>query len=301
MYDEQQMLLGKLNKQKSTEQYVFQFYNSDRYLARKEGLMKGSRDRGEMGQKLVLDALKDPFWHIRQLAIKKVSKLRDERKEEGIAILKKMAKEDPKSSVRSAAVKALNKYLEEEELTALYKDRVSNDESYSVVTASLKNYGKIDAVDAMKMASALESEKSSKMIAGIAELYATNGGPEKYDFLEQAVTGNVVQGFDKLGAMNTFTMFVGKQDDPAIAEKAYSAYEQMGETGGFYMQMFLPQNLEYLSGQFSAKISQLKKEELSHEENGDVALADQSRRKIKSFEDLIEKYSKLKDMQAAEK
>ena len=290
LYDEKQMLLAKSNKQKSTAQYIYQFYHGERYMARRDGLMKGSRDRGEAGQKLVLDALKDPFWHIRQLAIKKVGKLRDTNKEAGIALLKDMAVNDPKSSVRAAAVNALGKYMNDEELVALYKDRVGQDEAYSVVTTSLKNYGKLAPEEAVKMAEGLESEKSSKMISGIAQLYSANGGVDKYDFLEEAMTGNVVQGFDKLGAMNSFTMFVNAQE-PEIAERALSAYKEVGKTGGFYMQMFLPQNVDYLIGQFDVKVNELNDELKKYEENNDAAYADQTRKKIAAYEVLKTSYS----------
>lgn len=299
MYDDQQMLLAKTDEDKTNEQYIYQFYHGERYMARRDGLMMGSRDKGEAGQKLILDALNDPFWDIRELAIKKVAKLDGQHKTAGIARLKEMVINDPKSSVRSVALGALEKYMDDKELEAIYKERVKNDPSYSVVTTALKGYGKSAPKEAMALAETMEGEKSSKMIAGIAQLYANNAGPEKYSFLEEAMNGNVVQGFDKLGVMNSFTMYLSGQE-PEIVEKALSAYQSIGDKGGFYMKMFLPQNLDYLIKQFSAKISELNLEVKEHEAAKDVALADQARRKIKAYEALTTAYTNLADELAKE-
>ncbi len=292
LYDEQQMLLAKTNKQKSTEQYIFQYYNGERYMARRDGLMKGSRDRGEAGQKLILDALKDPFWHIRQLAVKKVPKLRDANKDAGIALLENMAMNDPKSSVRAAALNALSKYKSDDELAKVYTSSIEKDQSYFVVTSALKAFGKLDAEKAMTLAEGLEKESSSSMVAGIVQLYASNGAVEKYDYLEEALTGNVVQGFDKLGVMNSFTVFVAGQE-PDVAMKALNAYREVSKTGGFYMQMFLPQNVNYLVENFDKKIKELKKEIEVFEENDQVAYADQARKKIEAYGNAMSGYNEL--------
>ncbi|OFZ58633.1 MAG: hypothetical protein A3D92_15605 [Bacteroidetes bacterium RIFCSPHIGHO2_02_FULL_44_7] len=293
IYDEQQMLLAKTNEEKTTEQFIFQFYNSDRFVTRREGLLKGTRDRGEAGQRLVLDAMKDPFWEIRRQAIKKMSKLQDAMKEEGIALLKDILVNDPSSAVRSAALSQLEKYMQDEELITLYRARIKDDPSYEVVTTALKSYGKMAPKDAMKAAEAMETEASSKMIAGITSLYANNAGPEKYDFMQAAVTGNVVQGFDKLGALNSFTMYISGQE-PELAGKALAVYQETGKNGGFYMKMFMPQNVEYLVGKFNAKASALKIEAKKEADAGNPALADQLAEKAARFEALSVSYTDLK-------
>lgn len=294
MYDDQCMLLGKVNEEKTTEQYIYQYYHAGRYLARREGLLKGTRDKGDAGQQLVLDALKDPFWDIRRQAIKKMTRLQDARKEEGIALLKKMVVEDPNSAVRAAALAQLEKYMQDEELITLYRDRIKADPSYSVVTTALKSYGKMAPKDAMKAAEEMEGEASSKMISGIAQLYATNAGPEKYTFMENAVAGNVVQGFDKLGALNSFTVFISRMD-PEYGQKALEVYRGAAENGGFYMKMFLPQNLNYIVGQYEAKISELSTDVKKEEEAGNPAVAAQLRKKIEAYEAVKQSYAQMKE------
>lgn len=293
MYDEQQMLLATINEQKTTEQYIFQFYNSDRYAARKEGLLKGIRDKGDAGQKLVLDAMKDPFWDIRRQAIKKFSKLKDAFETEGVTLLKKMVNEDPNSAVRAAALSQLEKGLKDEELISMYRASIQNDQSYEVVTSALKGLSKISPTDAIKEAEKLESEKSSKMVAGITNLYAASAGPEKYDYIANAVSGNVVQGFDKLGALNSFTSYLGKQE-PELGEKALDIYRQVGKNGSFYMKMFLPQNVDYLVNKFDARSGELKREAEKEADAGNPAVSDQLKKKAAQYQALSKSYADLK-------
>ena len=139
LYDNQHMLLAAVKEKKTTKQYIFQFYNGERYASRKNGLTRGSRDRGEAGQKLILDALEDPFWDIRSLAVMKVGGLRSDNKAKGIEKLQDLVRNDPSSKVRQAALKALKKYLDEEELVVLYEECITTDPSYSVVSIALKN------------------------------------------------------------------------------------------------------------------------------------------------------------------
>jgi aminopeptidase N len=292
IFDEQQMLLAKKSEDKPVEFYIHQYYNGKRYMARKDGLMIGTKDKGQAGQQLVLDALKDSFWHIRMLAISKMTRLQEENKTKGIEILKKLAVSDEKSAVRAAAVSALSKYLSDEEMNAIYEDRIANDRSYSVVSAALSNLGKKDAPKALELAKALENERSSSMLSGVAQLYASYGGPDKFDFIVSALEGNVVQGFDKLGLVNSFTFYLSKQE-PELINRAYSIYEKQGETGGFYMKLFLPQNLRYLTNQLGTKISEMNTELEEHEKNKDVALADQLRKRIAAYEATKERYEQL--------
>ena len=292
-FDDQQMLLAKTKDDKTTEQLIFQYYNGERFAARRDGFLGGSKEKGAAGQQLILDAMKDPFWNIRLLAVGKVNRLKDSNLEKGLALVQDMVKNDPNSSVRSVALGVLAKELSEEKLTAIYSDRIQKDSSYTVVSSALKNYGKLNPAEAMALAQPLENEKSSKMLGGIAQLYAGYAEAEKLDFFVSAFNGNIVQGFDRLGMLNSFTVYLTRQD-PAVIDKAYDTYVKLNEEGGLYMQMFLPQNLKYLVEQFQGSVNTLNKEIESHETNGDVQLADQARKKIKAYEALIEKFGAIK-------
>ena len=291
--DNEQMLLGeKRVVDKSDAMYRYQYYHGERYNARKEGLKLGF-DGSPEAEKMVLDALKDKFWHIRELALDKVSSLTGENATAALEIVKSMMEMDPKSRVRSRAISVLETILKDEEMRKnMYAKAVQNDRSYDVVSEALAGLASIDSEMAMAEAAKLESEKSSKMLFGICQLYAVHGGPEKVDFFVNALNNPTLQGWDRLGAINATTLFIVNHD-AEVAEKALPIYESQMKNGGYYMQMFLPQNVNYLNEHFTKTIVELKEELEAYEENNDAVYADQTRKKIAAFEAVQKKYQEL--------
>ena len=292
VYDNEQMLLAKKRVKKSKEQYIYQYYNGERYAARRDGLKYGSKSRTEAGQQLILDAFNDEFWDIRLLALGKTSKLKDERRTQGIAKIKDMVKNDPKSSVRVGALKALGKLIEGDELVAIYTDRINNDPSYSVISTALQGLSTQDAESAMALAQNLENEKSSKMVAGVAQLYAAHGDETKFEFLKNTLNGTTVQGFDKLGVLNSLTYYLTRQDMKLLKD-ALPVYEVQAESGGFYTQLFLPQNLNHLVEHMDGEEVKLKEELAAYEKNDDAAYATQTRKKIAELDEIKKRYKML--------
>ena len=67
-------------------------------------------------------------------------------------------------------------------------------------------------------------------------------------------------------------------------EQALPIYDKLSEGGGFYMAMFLPQNLDYLVKGIKENIGELEVELAEYEKNNDAAYANQTRKKIEEFE-----------------
>jgi len=291
--DNQQMLLGDVRvDDKPKAMYRHQFYHGERYKARKQGLKKGF-DGTPDAQQMILDALKDKFWHIRELALDKVIELEGPNKDEAIRIIKSMLEMDPKSSVRARAILVLESLMDDEaERKELYTNSVKNDRSYSVIKEALSGLAALDPELAMAEAALLENEKSSKMMFGILQLYSAHGGPEKIDYFVSAMSSPKLQGWDKLGAINATTLFVANHD-AEVAEKALPIYETQMESGGYYMQMFIPQNIRYLNEHFTKMIVELKEELSTYEENNDAVYADQTRKKIAAYEAVQARYRAL--------
>ena len=283
VFDDDAVLLAKIEEPKTTDQYIHQFYNATKYETRLVGLEKGVRNKDSIGQQLILDALNDSFWNIRLVALKKVNALKNEYKSSGKAVLLKMLKDDPKSSVRVTALNQVKRFLNEEELKAVYIDRISNDSSYLVVSNSLKNLGAIDPKYAMQLAKEMENEKSSALIAGIGQIYAGHGTQEQYSFFENEFIQNTTKGFDRLGLLNSFTLYITKQD-PSLLLKSSEIYKKLGEEKGPYMSMFLPQNISYILKNIDSKISTLKDELAEQEKNNDAQYATETRKKITEIE-----------------
>jgi aminopeptidase N len=295
VFDDQKMLLAKIREEKSADQFLFQYYNTTRYKARKEGLMFGTQGalvKTSKGQQLILDALNDKFWDIRLVAIEKAVKLKDENVGKANKLIRDLAMNDPNSTVRASALAYLSSKLENAELIAVCSDRLEKDRSYLVISAALKSLGKIDPELALNKAKVLESEPSSKMISGIAQLYGAHAKEDALPFFENALKGNILQGFDQLGVLNSLTFFNVRQE-PATIEKTFELYAYMNETGGYYTKMFMSQNVAYLISLFDTKMTELDEEIAAHEKNNNAAYADKARRKKKEFIALKERFMTL--------
>lgn len=293
VYDYEQMILSIKESSKEQDHYINEYYLGERYAARKEGLMEGANGFSPKGQKMILAALNDKFWHIRVLALGKVGSLDGDFAIKGLEIVKGMIANDPKSDVRSAALIAFVQLTQNEEaLTAVFMDRISTDKSYSVISEALGALGGINTGEAMKVAGGLENENSSKVITSITQLYAVHGGAEKSEFIKNAMEGTTVRGFDKFQVLSSLTTFVLRHD-AAISDQAYEVYAHQSEVGGYYIKMFMPQYLDHLVEAFDGKITTLEGELKEYEKNKDALYADQTRKKIKDFKAVQLKYSTL--------
>ena len=289
--DYQQVMLAKIRDEKPQSQFVQQYYLGETYGARDKALRMGTKKMDSLSQILVLDALSDKFWSIRSLAIEKAGKLRNENKEKATTIIKKLAMNDPNSSVRASALS----YLESnggEEIEAMYVQAIERDSSYLVVASALRNLGKSNPDLAMQKAKGLEGESSSKMIMGIASLYGMYGDASKFDYFESVLMGSKLSGFDQLGTMNTFSLFTSK-GDLELFTKALPIYTHLKENGTYYTQMFLPQNVDYLVNAIGKTKSSIQAEIDKHTEDGNALYADQARKQLTAWEKLESNYKAL--------
>jgi aminopeptidase N len=291
--DDQQVLLAKKREEKSAEQYVFQYYHSKTYKARKEGLLLGSKAINLQTDSLVLAALKDDFWHIRELAIGLCSKLQGDFKTQGMKIVEGMSVNDPRSGVRAAAIGFLSKNIEGKELENILVNRLEKDSSYFVVSTALVALGKLNPEVAKEKAKLLEKESSSSLLVGIGQIYSGHGGVDAFSFFEHSLKGNVLKGYDQVGMMNSFTIFCTRQDI-AVIEKAVPIYEHLGSSGFYYTKMFFQQNIAYFQKYFEAKRIELNEELVGYEKNRDFAYADQVRTIIKRYDAVSAQFESLK-------
>jgi aminopeptidase N len=262
--DDQRMMLGSINYKKPTEYYVHQFYNAKRYKDREEGLTFGSRAKGEIGEQLILDALKDPFWVIRESAINKLKKVKSTRKSQVYEELAALIDREPNSRVRAAAVKFLaTEYFEgdyEQSVRQMLIHRIERDSSYLVVSRALgglSNGNESDVREALSIAASLESERSSSVRSQIAQIYATHGGKSKLPYFKTTLTGGHVSGYEAIGVMGHFTNLL-KQQDLDTQMSYMDVYETLKKTGGAYVKAVLPMNLMMLKKFHEETLAKMK-------------------------------------------
>jgi len=296
VFDAQRVLLGSIDHDKPREMYVHQYYNAPLYKDREQALVYGSRLRNEKGQQLILDALEDDFWYIRQLAIGKLDKIKSDRSDEVFAALENIVRNDKDSKVRGAAIKHLaNEFFDgdkAEKTRALLNYTIENDSSYYAISRALD--GLTDGTDAdvkkaLELAEKFENERSSAMTSQIMGIYKNHAGPEKLDFMAEAVRSGKVSGYDAISAMSNFAAML-KEQDIATQEKYLPVLEELGQGGSAYVQAILPYNIMTLKRGADSKVSSLESEIKKLEEDGksgEVAMKEGELKKAKAYAEKV--------------
>jgi len=243
IFDYQASMLAQIKEEKPQDQFIRQYYHTQKWRDRNRALNLGTIKMTDQAQQLVLDALNDPFWQIRNNALEKAIRLKDENKQKAVEIIIQRLTKDPKSAVRVEVLNTIDRMnLPNREH---YYGEALNDSSYNVVATALKFLGKVDVALAMEKALNLENEPSAKMIVGIGGLYAENGDQTKFEFFKKHLTNGKISGFDELGLMNIFTRYLAKQSVDLI-QQAIPIYEHLQQTGSRYTRSFFIQNIIFL-------------------------------------------------------
>ena len=155
------MLLGKYYEDKQNKQFIHQYYNSS-YRARATAIERAQRIKNSDSEKMIFDALNDPFWNIRVLAIEAYNKVKNELDNQATIQIKKLAREDPKPQVRSASLTYLAS-LPKEEASELMKFVLINEKSYNVISTALVTLKKINPESALISARDLQKEENTTL------------------------------------------------------------------------------------------------------------------------------------------
>ena len=257
VFDDQCMLLAKVKEVKPIAQYIHQYYHSKRYALRKEAVLRASKfPTNAKAQQVVLDALSDPFWGIREIAINAIDILSADKKNEAIKRLKTMLTTDTKSKVRLTALQKLEEVLDPSELIGLCVERVQKDKSMSVLNEALNYVTEEDTKQALTLTQALLTEPGTRLYPLIASVYAKDASESYFKFFIDAFKEKVFIGYDQVNMLNYFTIYLTKQKG-AYIDKAVDTYTFLKQEGDEYTQMYLGQLLGYLIQNIAEKKEQL--------------------------------------------
>ena len=141
-FDPKDWVLKKLTAHKSREEWLDQLVNSAHVMCRAravQGLAGFNKDE-DVTAALIGAAAEDPFWGVRQEAVKALAKLPGDATRQALL---GAAKSDPKSFVRREAAKSLAEFGHEETQAAL-REIVKSDQSYETAAEALRSLVKVD-------------------------------------------------------------------------------------------------------------------------------------------------------------
>jgi aminopeptidase N len=224
--DAEKVLLCKKTDVKSIEQWAFQYRNAPLYLDRREAITKLGKKSTDIAKKVIVEALDDPYWHIKTMAMKNLKKAIKDTPDAIKAKLINLAKNDPKSSVRSEAIKTLQKHFDDDaSLKDLYVNAVK-DQSYRVMSSGIKAIAAVDEEQGMKIAKEYEKEDNGSIKTAVAQIYAKHGGEAEHEFFLNSM--NSIGGFEKFGFIQTYNSYLRNQSDAEI-DKGIKVYEDIAK------------------------------------------------------------------------
>lgn len=187
-FDAERQLLGVIEYEKSKPELIFQYQHGQKYMARYEAMIGLENQLADSTVRhLMMNAMNDKFWKIRQLAVSNFSEYDGLEFNEVERIVQSKARVDAHPRVRMEAVITLGSFGDNSN-DPLFREAL-NDSSYQVISAALDAYliGKPD--DAADIAKRFENAPNSEIVTAVANYYAGLGKPDQYEWFIKKMNG----------------------------------------------------------------------------------------------------------------
>ncbi len=187
IFDPASTILGNREEERTTEDLVKVFERSgetaQELTAIREIRQAVEEDGFTISDGLVDRALKSKSFRIQNNAIA-LSDMSDARV---VANLRRIAREAPVSSVRSSALARLAESTDPS-LEELYREVLSKDQSYGVMSSGLQGLFKVNPIAGAEEAAKLEGSENVDLLVGVASIYAAQGDQGKLGFFEEKLS-----------------------------------------------------------------------------------------------------------------
>jgi aminopeptidase N len=184
LFDPERVLLGERTENKSAAEFAQQYYLASNVRDRLEALQNLVDTDQYETEKILTDALGDPFWAVRFFALSNM-----EIGEPQLPQVSKLASEDGHSTVRSAACYILGQSGDLSYVPALGKI-AEEDYSLQVAATALDGLLALSPQDALRIGESMEPAAEGFLLDVIAEVYLQSGGTDKLGFFQQLISQN---------------------------------------------------------------------------------------------------------------
>ncbi len=193
LLDPENILVGKIEHQKSKEELIEQFYNAD-HIATKLDVLEMltfipeddttfyNPPADKAIRKLLIDATKDKFWRVRQFAVQKFFDYDGDDFLEVEHALQYCIQNDERSYVRADAILAV-KGFQNSQNDKLFRQAL-NDSSYTVQAAAIEAILASRPPDAVEVALKFDTSTNPNIFAAVANYFADEASPQRYDWFE---------------------------------------------------------------------------------------------------------------------
>ena len=190
VFDPQNKLLAEVSFQKSAQELIHQYRVSESALTRMRALEKLLEDSvtNEVIE-VFYEALDDSFWANRQVAVAAFEGYPGESQPTLMSKIKEIAESDPKSVVRADAITTLSSFENGDQYQTIYQSALA-DSSYAVAGAGLSAFLQGEHPDRDEFAAKFEQEDNIQLVIPVADYYALNHVPNKYQWFIDRLEGS---------------------------------------------------------------------------------------------------------------
>ena len=176
-FDGDKMLLCTKKENKTLDEYIYQYKYAGTYLDRREAIDFATKHQTDPKAVAFLKTgLKDKYEGVRNFTISRLDMKNENLKKEVEFVLVDLAKNDPKRTVKAAAIEKLAFYREPE-YEPLFKAAV-NDSSYTVSGNALEALSEIDSTSALNEAKRLSAFPAKGKLSSVITAVMIASGDE---------------------------------------------------------------------------------------------------------------------------
>ncbi len=218
--DADKILLVDKKDNKTLAEFIHQFKHAGNYLDRREAVaFAGNNTKDPAAVQLLIDALSDPYFRIRSLAITNLGKVKPD--DAIIAKIEAIAKKETRKMVKAEAITYLAN-LKNQSYKSLFKE-ATKDSSYSVAGAALEGLTALDSVEALQITKELSKEPSKgRLNEAISNVLITYGDEKAFKAVSESYE-KMPLAFPKVQMSATYAAFAAKLTNMEEFKKAVDA------------------------------------------------------------------------------
>jgi aminopeptidase N len=217
-FDGDKILLCEKKENKTLDNYIEQYKYAGLYLDRREAIDFAAKNQDNpKAVELLQTALKDRYYQLRSYALGKIDLKKDSIKAVMEPVIRNMAINDLKSTVRAKALDILGNYRKPE-----YKplfEKSLKDSSYSVAGSALEALAKVDTTAAFTAAQQLSRQSAKgRLSTALSAIFAVYGDESSFDFIANNFD-KMPLSQEKFNAIQPFSALLAKIKDPVKVKK----------------------------------------------------------------------------------
>ncbi|TAF73929.1 MAG: M1 family peptidase [Bacteroidetes bacterium] len=226
-FDSKAQLTGKISHIKSTQEFINQYYKSEKYLHKYEALydLRSKLDSAGVFDVFV-KATEDGFWKLREMALETIVSAKKQDTAKVTLILANKAEFDKNKTVKATAI-ALLAEKKRQNYVSIY-EKGMQDSSYQMAAKSLLAYLKLDANNATEKIKQFENEKNMEIVLALAEYYSA-----KKDSIYAAWYSNKIKennGENIYSLIQHYGTYTSKQKDTTLQKKCANELVVLAKT-----------------------------------------------------------------------